>query len=172
MMQMLEAGGMPVLTDGIRAADEDNPRGYFEFEPVKRTKRDSSWVRGAQGKAVKMVYALLRDLPPDFEYRVILMRRDLGEVVRSQREMLERTGRTGADVGDARMAAIFEEELRSIGEWLAGQANFRVLEVNHRACLGAAEAVAAWVNGFVGGGLDEGRMAGAVDLGLYRRSAG
>ena len=35
MMQMLSAGGLPALTDDLREADESNPRGYFEFEPVK-----------------------------------------------------------------------------------------------------------------------------------------
>ena len=63
MMQMLQAGGIPILTDNVRQADDDNPRGYYEFEPVKRTKQDPSWLNAANGKAVKMVYLLLRDLP-------------------------------------------------------------------------------------------------------------
>src|ERR1022692_2693155 len=80
MMQMLAAGGMPVLAGELRAPDEDNPRGYFEFEPVKRTKRDPAWLREAPGKAVKVVYLLLRDLPAGYDYRVIVMRRDLNDV--------------------------------------------------------------------------------------------
>src|SRR5438046_6429896 len=93
MMQMLRAGGMPVRTDGFRKADEDNPRGYLEYEPVKRTREDSSWVSDAVGKAVKVVYLLLRDLPDGFDYRVILMRRSLREVLASQSAMLMRSGR-------------------------------------------------------------------------------
>ena len=83
MMQMLEAGGMPVLTDGIRDADEDNPRGYYELEAVKRTKDDPAWLHGAPGKVVKMIYLLLYDLPTTYNYRIIFMRRPLSEVVAS-----------------------------------------------------------------------------------------
>lgn len=84
MMQMLAAGGWPLPTDGVRAPDWDNPRGYLEFEPVKRTQKDPSLVPAAVGKAVKVVTMLLRDLSPNFDYRVILMSRDPGEVLTSQ----------------------------------------------------------------------------------------
>jgi hypothetical protein len=171
MMQMLAAGGLPVLTDGVRQADEDNPRGYFEFEPVKRTKLDAGWLADATGRAVKMVYLLLQDLPNTHVYRVILMQRDLSEVVASQKAMLARLGRTGADVSDERMAAIFEEQLRSTGVWLRAQPNFTVLEVLHRDCVQTAADVAGRVNAFLGGDLHEAAMAGAVDPLLYRRSA-
>jgi hypothetical protein len=170
MMQMLAAGGMPALTDGIRAADEDNPRGYLEFEAVKRTREDAGWVAEAPGKAVKMVYLLLRDLPGCYEYRVILMRRDLREVMASQRAMLSRSGLPGADLSPERMAAIFEKEIGSVREWLAGQRNFEVLEVDYRECVRTPEESARIVNRFLGGWLDEARMAAAVDLALYRQS--
>jgi hypothetical protein len=171
MMQMLDAGGMPVLTDGIRTADEDNPRGYMELEAVKRTKEDSSWVSGAQGKAVKMVYLLLRDLPAAYNYRVILMRRDLAEVVASQRAMLSRLGRPGADLSDSRMAAIFEAQLSETTEWLRAQRNFSVLDVDYRDCLQSPDRVASGVNVFLGGMLNKKQMASAVDVSLYRRSS-
>jgi hypothetical protein len=170
MMQMLAAGGMRVLTDGARAADEDNPRGYFEFEPVKRTKQDGRWVTEAVGKAVKMVYLLVKDLPAHQEFRVILMQRDLGEVLASQRTMLERRGQAGSGLSDDRMAAIFGQQMRSIAAWLRGQPNFRVLEVQHRACLETPGKVARQVNEFLASGLDEAAMAGVVDPALYRRS--
>ncbi len=172
MMQMLAAGGLPELTDGVRAADEDNPRGYFEYEPVKRTKRDASWVPLAEGKAVKMVYALLRDLPAGHEYRVILMRRDLSETIASQRAMLRRLGQAGAGLSDEKLRALFARELDQIVAWLECQPNFRVLEVEHRECLTDPDRVAARVNEFVGGGLNEGAMVGAVDPALYRQGRG
>src|SRR5271157_5533474 len=89
MMQILAAGGMPILTDGVRQPDAENPRGYFEFEPVKRTREDPGWLSAAQGKAVKMVHLLLLDLPDLFTYRVILMRRPMAEILASQRIMLQ-----------------------------------------------------------------------------------
>ena len=90
MMQMLHAGGIPAVTDNIRLADKDNERGYYELEAVKRTKDDASWLRDAPGKAVKVIYLLLYDLPTDYTYRVIFMNRNLDEVLASQRAMLER----------------------------------------------------------------------------------
>jgi hypothetical protein len=171
MMQMLAAGGMPVLTDGIRAADEDNPRGYLEFEAVKRTKEDAAWVAEARGRAVKMVYLLLQDLPAGYDYRVVLMRRDVREVLASQRAMLSRLGQPGANVSEERMAAIFEREMRSVREWLAAQINFEVLEPDYRECVRSPYEVAKNVNRFLGGCLDEARMAAAVDVSLYRRSS-
>jgi hypothetical protein len=171
MMQMLAAGGLPVLTDGVRQADDDNPHGYFEFEPVKRTKLDAAWVADATGRAVKMVYLLLNNLPKTHAYRVILMQRDVREVLASQKAMLARLGRTGADVGDDRMAAIFEQQLHSTAVWLRAQPNFAMLAVSHRDCIQTPADVAAGVNTFLGGGLNEAAMAGVVDPLLYRRSA-
>ena len=95
MMQVIEAGGIPALTDNPRARDEDNPQGYYEFEPVKQTRDDPSWVPGARGKVVKMVYRLLYDLPGDQDYRVIFMRRNIDEVLTSQKKMLQRSGKPG-----------------------------------------------------------------------------
>jgi hypothetical protein len=168
-MQMLAAGGMALLTDGVRAADADNPRGYFEFEPVKRTKQDASWVAGAEGKAVKVIYALLRDLPAGHEYRVILMRRDLDETIASQREMLRRSGRAGASLTAEQLKAAFQKELATAVEWVRAQGNFRMLEVGHRECVTNPSKVAAEVNAFLGGGLNEQAMAAAVDPGLFRQ---
>lgn len=169
MMQMLAAGGMPLLTDGIRAADADNPRGYFEYEPVKRTRHDTTWAPLAEGKAVKMVYALLRDLPPGHDYRVILMRRDLGETIASQRAMLRRSNRAGAEVSDDKLRALFANDLEAANRWLASQPNFRTLGVEHRDCLTAPAAVAARLNAFLGGSLDEAAMAAVVDPTLHRQ---
>src|SRR5688572_32107147 len=103
MMQMLAAGGIEPLTDNHRAADEDNPRGYFEFERVKQIKIDKAWLNDAPGKVVKMVHLLLLDLPPGNEYRVIFLRRNLDEVLASQKKMLARSGRAGAALNDAQM---------------------------------------------------------------------
>ena len=96
MMQMLAAGGVEVVTDHVRTADTDNPRGYYEFELVKKIKQDASWLPEARGKAVKMVSQLLYDLPAGEKYRIIFLERDLDEVLVSQEKMLERLGRTAA----------------------------------------------------------------------------
>ena len=48
MMKMLQAGGLELLTDEIRTADEDNPRGYFELERVKQLKEEHDWLDEAR----------------------------------------------------------------------------------------------------------------------------
>ena len=80
MMRMLDQGGLPAIIDGVRTADDDNPAGYYEFEAVKQTKEDPSWLENSEGKVVKMVYRLLYDLPTDRTYRVVFMRRKMEEL--------------------------------------------------------------------------------------------
>jgi LPS sulfotransferase NodH len=178
MMRMLAAGGIEPLTDGLRAPDRDNPYGYFEFEPVKRTREDSAWVAGAAGRAVKMVHLLLRDLPAGPEYRVLLMRRKLDEMVASQRRMLERLGRDPGPLSDERRIAIFRAQLDECEAWLATQPSFRVLRVDYNALV---EDPAPWltrVAEFLGAapragaaGLDLAAMTACIDTTLYRNRA-
>ncbi len=105
-MKMLEAGGLAIVTDNVRAADDDNPRGYYEDERVKDLARDANreWLRDARGKAIKIISFLLKDLPPDNNYKVLFMERDLGEVLASQQKMLDHRGEDSAteDAADAR----------------------------------------------------------------------
>ena len=90
MMQMLQAGGLEILTDAVRTPDGSNPKGYFEFEAVKDLDKGPppAWLTGARGKAVKIVSSLVRWLPESHDYQVIFMRRDLDEVILSQNKML------------------------------------------------------------------------------------
>ena len=131
MMQMLSGGGLPLLTDALRGADADNPRGYYEFEPVRRTRRDHKWLDDAVGKAVKVIHLLLLDLPTDRRYRVILMRRDVQEVIQSQAAMLARAGRQGAALSPARLAEVFARQMRDVTDYLARQACFDVFDVSY-----------------------------------------
>ncbi len=169
MMRMLAEGGIPLLTDDVRAADADNPLGYFEYEPIKRTARDAGWVSEARGKAVKVIYVLLRELPRGYEYRTILMHRDATEVVASQTAMLHRAGRSGSELSEERLAAALTRELSRAEEWLRAQPHFTTLTVNFRKCIARPADVAIQVNDFLGGGLDIDAMARAVEEALYRQ---
>jgi len=167
MMQMLSAGGMPVLADDARGADEDNRLGYYEFEPVKRTKADPSWLERAGGKAVKIVYLLLYDLPSSMQYKVIFLRRNLDEVLASQKIMLQRKGKeTGVD--DTTMTRIFRKDLAKVGAWLKSQPNIQVLFTDYNRFLAKPVAAAEVINKFLGGRLDVQAMAAAVDPSQYR----
>ncbi|VAX42559.1 hypothetical protein MNBD_PLANCTO03-1686 [hydrothermal vent metagenome] len=169
LMQMLEAGGIPALTDSLREADDDNPRGYYELEAVKRTATDDSWLDEAGGCCVKIVTALLRALPGDRQYRVVFLRRDIDEILASQAKMLNRLGRSGAALDTAELRRAFEEDLRATQEWLTHQPNIRVLEVWYGNTVKDAAGEAARLAEFVGEDLDQHAMAGAVDDGLYRQ---
>jgi hypothetical protein len=168
MMQMLSAGGIPPLTDHIRSADESNPRGYYEFEAVKKLRADHSWLEHARGHAVKIIHALLRELPVDgrYEYRVLLMKRPIGEVLASQRAMLARSGKPSAD--QATLARIYQAQLEELDRWLAARTEFAVLPVEHHRALQSPGAVAGEIDAFLDGGLDTAAMAAAVDPSLYR----
>ncbi len=171
MMQVLDAGGVEVVTDNVRAADADNPRGYYEFEKVKQVKRDASWLPGTRGKAVKMVSQLLPDLPPTERYRVVFMERDFGEMLDSQERMLARLGRPAAPRGD--MIPAYTLHLERVHQWLERQPHVAVLRVRYQALVERPGDVIAEVSAFLGGRLDVARAAVAVDPSLYRnRSAG
>jgi hypothetical protein len=169
MMQMLAAGGIPPLTDNLRVADESNPRGYFEFDPVKRLRRDRRWLDQARGRAVKIIHVLVRELPADgrFQYRVIVMKRPMEEILSSQRAILEREGKTSAD--DATLAKIFRSQLEQLEQWLAAQPAFSFLAVDYHRALNEPLEVAKEVNAFLQANLDLEAMAAAVDPTLYHQ---
>ena len=169
MMQMLQAGGLSLLTDERRAADKHNPRGYFEYEAVKHSRADVSWLEQAGGRAVKVIHLLLRHLPVDRPYRVLFMLRDVQEVIASQRTMLKASGRGGAQIPDDKLAGVFEQQLLEVRGWLAARPNFRVLYVNYRDVLGDPFAAAQTIALFLGGKLNVSAMAGVVDRTLYRQ---
>jgi hypothetical protein len=168
IMQMLEAGGVEILSDGVRSADDDNPRGYYELEAVKKTKDDASWLEAAQGKAVKLISQLLYDLPDNVHGKVIFMRREMGETLASQRKMLERRGESVSAEGDTEMARIFEAHVADILAWGEARDGLEVLEVWHGDVLQDPRKVAERMNGFLGMELDTVAMAQAVDKELHR----
>jgi hypothetical protein len=170
MMRMLELGGMPVLTDQVRGADIDNPRGYYEYEAVKALKKESSWVAESCGKAVKMVYLLVYDLPPGAEYRVLVMHRNIDEVLASQRVMLERLGKTST-IADEKMATLFRNHLVKFAAWVKERPNIQVMDVNYNEMVADPAPIAAQIDRFLGGGLDIEAMARAVEPSLYRNRA-
>ena len=169
MMQMLAAGGVPPITDNIRAADESNPRGYFEFEAVKKLRTDNSWLELARGHAVKIIHALVRELPTGgrFKYRLLLMKRPIEEVLASQKAMLARSGKSSAN--EATLARVYGAQLEELERWLATQSDFSFLPVSHHRALKEPLAVAGEINEFLGGALDTAAMAAAVDPLLYRQ---
>ena len=170
MMQMLEAGGMGILTDGRRTADEDNLRGYYEYEKVKALKTDNSWLPRAAGKAVKIISELLRHLPETHTYRVIFMRRAMEEILASQDRMLVRRGVAQGEQADhGEIARVFRKHLRQTETWLSRQPFIHTLNTDHRQVLENPTLEAARINSFLDNRLDEAAMSAAIDPSLYRQ---
>ncbi len=168
-MKMLSEGGLELVTDGIRTADDSNPNGYYELETVKELGKaaDLSWLPDARGKAVKVISYLLRFMPQTFNYRVIFMHRNLHEVITSQNKMLEQRGESN-ETSDERVVTLFEQELKKAKNLIAARSCFDAIDVNHKEVLADPLQQATRINRFLGGGLNIERMAAAVDPRLYR----
>lgn len=166
MMQMLHAGGVEVLTDHVRAADTDNPRGYLEFERVKTLKRDTEWIPSARGKVFKLVSQLLYDLPATEKYRILFMERNLDEVLQSQEKMLTRLGRQAAPRDEMKRA--FTLHLDRLNEWLSRQSHMTLLPVRYQDLVEQPRAQSERVAAFLGRPLNLDAMVNAVDPALYR----
>lgn len=171
MMQMLEAGSMPIVTDHIRKTDEDNPRGYYEFEKSKQIGEDASWLADCHGKALKIVSALLYHLPSDKKYKVIFMTRNIEEMLTSQKLMMEREGKDWVNVGDDHMLAKFEKHLRKIENWFKMQNNMEVLYINYNEVIQNPDKNVSLVVRFLERQLNSSKMAGEVQKSLYRQRA-
>lgn len=184
MMQMLEAAGLPLASDGHRTADPDNPRGYFELDAVRRLREDSSFLESVVGQVVKVVSPLLPFLPPAYDYRVISMERDLDEILASQRAMLDRRGKGNVQqADDEALAHAYRRQFEKVNLWLAGRANIRVYSVSHRLALRSPAEIALAVFAFLeqtgafgttahgskARELAQTRMAAVVDPQLHRQ---
>ncbi len=168
MMKMLAEGGLPSLTDQIRNADEDNPNGYYEFEPVKQLASGQfEWLADAEGKAVKIISALLEYLPKQHRYKVIFMERQIKEILASQQKMLARRNeKSGTE--DATMQKEFEEHLAATQYWLARQANIDVLYIEYNAMLTNPVEYCEKIVAFLEIPLDTKKMGAVPSAGLYR----
>ncbi|HWL94590.1 MAG TPA: sulfotransferase family protein [Phycisphaerae bacterium] len=172
MMSMLEAGGVPVLADGIRTADDDNPKGYYEFERVKKIKDDKAWLPEAKGKVVKMISQLLLDLPEGagHDYRVIFMRRSIGEILASQKQMMVRRG-TVKEGGpsDEEMGKLLLGHVDVVLKKMGSRADVDLIEVDYNAVMKGDQSSIPRINKLLGGGLNTQDMGAVVDKNLYRQ---
>ncbi|MGA2356739.1 MAG: hypothetical protein ABSG02_19770 [Terriglobales bacterium] len=168
MMQMLDAGGLPVLSDGERKADTDNPKGYLEWERIKQLPKNPGIIAEAEGKVVKAVSEFIMWLPSSHGYRIIFMQRPLPEVLKSQDEMLRRRGNADLVADNSAMEEFFHRHLIEVNQWLASHANMKVTRVHYHRVLREPKVVAEEVAAFLESPLDIDAMVGQVDGNLYR----
>jgi predicted AlkP superfamily phosphohydrolase/phosphomutase/tetratricopeptide (TPR) repeat protein len=168
IMQMLHAGGLDIMADDLRKADEDNPKGYLEYAPVKRLHADVSWLSNARGKAIKIVAPLLKRLKQGLTYRVIFVERDIDEVIASQNTLLARQGKQGARLSDPDLARVLDRQATAAKRILA-QKRIPVLFVGYHQCIRHPREAAERIRAFLGASLCAVAMAGVVDPALYRQ---
>lgn len=170
MMKMLEAGGLPLVIDNLRISDEDNPAGYYEFEPVKKLGQgDSGWLADAQGKAVKVIATLLAHLPAAYTYQIIFMHREMSEILASQRKMLLNRGVDPNKIDDDEIARLFERHLLKVDSWISHQPNMRKIDIHYNQLLKDPRPKAEEINRFLGDVLDVEEMLRVINPGLYRQ---
>lgn len=168
-MKMLEGGGLSPTQDGLRTADADNPKGYFEDERVKDLHKmtDKSWVRDSRGRVLKVISFLLKDLPEENDYKVVFLRRSIREVLASQNKMLDHRNEE-SETDDDRMYELYEKHLEQVDRMISRKPNFQSMDLPHRGVIENPLEQAKRINAFLGGGLDEEKMAAVVDSNLYR----
>ena len=170
MMKMLATGGIPLLVDQVREADEDNPNGYFELEEVKQLKDgNSAWLSEAKGKAVKVIAPLLQFLPKDYKYKIIFMRRAMPEILASQKQMLIRRGKDIDGVPDETMARIFDKQVNEILAWINASPNAMSLEIPFTEVIANADLFIDKIKLFLQLELDMEKMAQVINPNLYRQ---
>ena len=171
MMQILDQAGLPILSDTERVADESNPQGYFELAAVRRTREDASWVARAHGNAVKVIHSLLDALPQEPQYKVILMRRPVPEIVRSQDRMLSRMGAELGSLPTDRLKEILSEQYEQAREHLKQEACFEWIEVEYPKLVSEPLPQIVRVLNFLDLDADPGRLVNTVDPELYRENS-
>jgi tetratricopeptide (TPR) repeat protein len=167
MMQMLDKGGLAALVDGKREADDSNPKGYYEFEPVMSIHRDNSWMDQGQNKVVKVVAPLLKHIDPKYRYKIIFMKRDLHEVVKSQQKMIGKS----TDVLPITLLHAYQDQLNNIEIWKEKEPGVELIYVDYQDVLNDTQVVVDKVSAFLRSPLDHKAMASAVDKKLYRNKA-
>lgn len=170
MMEILHAGGISLLTDNLRKADQDNPRGYFEWERVKKLPEgDHAWLSDAIGKAVKIIAPLLPYLPDAYQYKVVFMNRNMEEILSSQRKMLQRRGEGPQGVEEEKMKDIFEKNLDSVFQFMNANDNVSYIICDYNAMLRDPTRDIENIRRFLDLESDIDGMVDVVDPALYRQ---
>lgn len=164
LMQMLESGGMEILTDGKREKDESNQRGYYEYEPALKICEDDSWMLNAEGRAVKILTHLIKCIPRGYDYKVFFCTRNLDETIDSQDRMMGRE-----TTNREKLKESLEKYRDEIWIWLREQENVELFEYDYNMLMRNKKNYVRAINIFLGEILDEKKMLGVIDEDLYRQ---
>jgi predicted AlkP superfamily phosphohydrolase/phosphomutase/tetratricopeptide (TPR) repeat protein len=172
MMQMLVAGGMDVISDGMREADTDNPKGYFEWEAIKQIGEKPELLDDVEynGKALKAISMLLDKMPRQHTYKVIFMMRPVREIAASQTKMIQRLGTEGAEVEESRLVRELARHRAESVNWLKEAKNVEHILVEYPSLIGEPDTTINEVVDFLGSDYlsKPEEMKSAIDGSLYR----
>tara|TARA_B100000401_G_C52698713_1_gene668011 strand:- start:9 stop:1046 length:1038 start_codon:yes stop_codon:yes gene_type:complete len=171
MMQILSAGGLDILTDKKRTPDDNNPRGYYEYEPVKKLMIDKSWLPQAKGKVVKVIAQLIPYLPSNFNYKIVFMRRPMDEVLKSQQVMLGKEKDVKSKAFPSGLNNAFQKQLNRVDEWVESQANIDVININYKDIISSPENELESLVSFLDKPLEIDKLKSAIDKKLYRNKS-
>ena len=168
MMQMLNAGGLNILTDHVRAKDNNNPKGYLEYQKVKNLAKDNSWLNEGQNKVIKVIAPLLQYLPSSYQYKVIFMERDMEEIIQSQQIMLGKTAAVESKTYPTTLADTFIKQLEKTRSWIQNHPQFEVIYVSYKDVVSNPEEISENLSMFLDADLNINAMIRSVDPLLYR----
>ncbi|KAA3617743.1 MAG: sulfotransferase family protein [Calditrichaeota bacterium] len=170
MMKVLQKGGMTLVYDDLRVADNDNPNGYFEYAKVKNLKEDNSWLFDAQGQAIKILFNFLYFLPQKYKFKIIFMQRNMQEILASQNKMLLRSGKSiGQD--NRQFEILFNSEIIKCKDWLKNQKNIDTINVSYNQIMETPFPICQSINNFLEKSLNLDGMVNAIDKSLYRNKS-
>lgn len=168
MMQMLAAGGLEILTDNIRANDENNPKGYLEYQKVKSLASDNTWLHEGQNKVIKVIAQLLQHLPSNYQYKVIFMEREMEEIIQSQQIMLGKKAEVEKKIYPTALADTFKKQLEKTRSWIKAHPQFEVIYVPYTDVITNPTEVIENLSLFLDADLNTEAMVNAIDSKLYR----
>ena len=171
MMQILKNGGISLLVDDIRQADSNNKKGYFEYEKVKSIKRDKTWFKEAEDKAIKIVSIHLTELPDEFNYKIIFMERDMHEIISSQNKMIKNLGNTAATFQNNSkiLSQIFTKQIENIKSSISSKNNIEIIYINYNETIKSPENNCIKIKNFLNDeNIDLSKMIDSIDNNLYR----
>ncbi|MGJ8639016.1 MAG: alkaline phosphatase family protein [Opitutaceae bacterium] len=170
LMQILDKAGVPILSDAKREADIDNPKGYFEYTPIKQLAKKAELLGEMEGKAVKVISSLLVHLKFRDPFKVIFIRRAPEEIARSQSKMIERLSGKKPEADSPRYLNTISQHLRWSLQFIEQHPQINPLIIDHADLIAHPKEVATQIIEFLDlhdSSPDE--LAACVDPSLHRQ---
>ena len=166
LMQILNAGGIPISFDKSRKPDDNNPKGYFELEGGKIINKLMESIFPLdlyKGEFIKITAYGLKYLP-EGKYKIIYSERNIDEILDSMEKM---TGEKDKDRSKNKDS--FEKLNKIIKQKIISRADIEVLFLNYNGIVKEQEKNIKKIISFLKiNDLDVEEMMKVIDPVLYR----